>query len=365
MNPSPTDQSENTPTPPAPQPRATLILPAGAPTSPLMSGALAAIYDRGKTFNTFFTSGGGGLSGAVFVAPKHGTAPEALAQGILTGIEEPIYDVLPVPYKSFFKPGPLSALFQTWARMFHVPAEPLGPASRNARLYNDLVDLFFSTWSPSTLNLNSKGLCAPFPLLGDFIDFDKLKAFKGDFFFNAYNITLECMENFPKEKLTKGHCHAAIAFPLIYPPKKIGEYYYLEGADVDPLNLPTLVNLIEDDVFDPGTVVHMDALGGIKQALVRNPKNIIDAWSVSAFAPVVKLAELHYNLFMERGGLGGVEMLQMTFDVPRSDFPTVMDWSHGNLSRLWYIGQKAGHEFCDEHSHLLPDREPNSSNPVT
>lgn len=36
-----------------------LVLSAGAPNSPLMAGALCAMYDQGITFDIIYTSGGG------------------------------------------------------------------------------------------------------------------------------------------------------------------------------------------------------------------------------------------------------------------------------------------------------------------
>src|SRR5215831_9237900 len=56
-----------------------VLLGAGAPNSPLMAGAVAAMYEKNFPFDMIFTSGGGCLIGLLLVAPPQKTSPvEAL-----------------------------------------------------------------------------------------------------------------------------------------------------------------------------------------------------------------------------------------------------------------------------------------------
>jgi hypothetical protein len=106
--------------------RLVLTLSGGAPHSPLMAGALCALYEtigpelnRGKRrFDAIYTAGGGALVGLLLVAPKGGDAPTALRKMVKMGIADPIYKILPLAYKVFVKPGPFVPLFQEWAELF-------------------------------------------------------------------------------------------------------------------------------------------------------------------------------------------------------------------------------------------------------
>src|SRR5262249_52739500 len=104
-------------------PTATVVLSGGAPNSPLMAGALAAVYAAKKTFNIFYTSGAGAGIGLLFVAPKDKTPPEALKTVLEAGIDDRIFERFPIGYKAFFKHGPFSALFRRWGELFKIPAE--------------------------------------------------------------------------------------------------------------------------------------------------------------------------------------------------------------------------------------------------
>src|SRR5712691_11225579 len=104
-------------------PTATVVLSGGAPNSPLMAGALSAIYEHGKTFNVFFTSGAGALIGLVYLAPKGTTAPKALASLVEAGVADPLFDIFPLPFKTFYKLGPYSGPFHQWSKVFKISPE--------------------------------------------------------------------------------------------------------------------------------------------------------------------------------------------------------------------------------------------------
>src|SRR5689334_17560370 len=66
------------------------VLGAGAPHASLLAGALAYLYRYNKTFDIFFTSGGGALVGLMFVAPHKnlGAADSALREVAEFGVAD-------------------------------------------------------------------------------------------------------------------------------------------------------------------------------------------------------------------------------------------------------------------------------------
>src|SRR5262249_15015890 len=59
-----------------------VLLGAGAPNSPLMAGALAAMYEKKFPLDMIYTSGGGCLIGLLLVAPK-GPSPVKALRGLV------------------------------------------------------------------------------------------------------------------------------------------------------------------------------------------------------------------------------------------------------------------------------------------
>ena len=90
------------------RPKTALILSAGAPHSPLIAGALCALWDTGRTFDVIYTSGAGALLGLLYAAPKGKEPKEALKSLVDLGVSDLIYRLLPIGYKTFFKPGPFT-----------------------------------------------------------------------------------------------------------------------------------------------------------------------------------------------------------------------------------------------------------------
>jgi NTE family protein len=224
--------------------KAAAVLTAGAPTSPLMAGALAAIYEENRTYDWIFTSGSGSLIGLSLVAPKDKSPVQALRGLIDLTVADPVYKVAPIAHKVFFKAGPWSDMFRRLTPYYQIRQ----PTTSFGKTFNDWVSLTMSAAAPTNLTFSSKGLCNPNPWLEDFVDFEKLKSFNGGFTVNAYNITKAKMEYFEKNELTGDHLRAATACPFIYPPFRLRGSDYYEGADVDPINLPVLKDLAEDNV---------------------------------------------------------------------------------------------------------------------
>lgn len=328
-----------------------LILGGRAPNSTLMAGALAAFIEEKVQFDVISTSGAGALIGLFYTAPRDASPLEALKNTVNFSISDFIYDMLPVNYKVFNKPGQAADLYRNmvYANPFltEILSEP--PQNDFERLYKDMFSLLINTLCPSDLNYSSKGLCANVPFVEKVVDFEKLKTIKQDFYINAYNINKMEMENFSKKEITPDHFHASFAFPFIYPPYEMNGNYYFEGASVDALNYKSLVN----NHPEVDTIVVFDILGTEK--LIRQPKNIYDAWVLSIIVPLVEIArddtkifELKYNT-----GKNKRKLLKIPFNIPESQWPYALDWSYSNLKTLYDSGYESGKEFIKKHRNDL------------
>jgi predicted acylesterase/phospholipase RssA len=381
-------------------PKTALVLSGGAPTAPLIAGALCKLYEERKTFTMIYTAGAGALMGLLFVAPKGKTPDRALRDIVEVGVSDAIYKFFPVGYKTFFKSGPFTPLYRQWAELFklnNLPF-PLGPTPRVSgapegdrvedqlkrfvnywthleedkwerfyndwiRLYNDWIDLWFMTMTPTDLNYFSTGLFANSPFIEELIDFRKLRDdFKGQFYMSAYNLTDNQMDTFEKCKITADHYRAALAYPFIYPPHRVDNKLYVEGAALEPLNFgqdnkPTdLESKLTDDSIDD--VVIIDIVGNLKDFILREPRNLWDAFSISIMTPAVSLAEKHKKFFEDSLTKGDrkYNLHPIKFDIPEELRPHLLEWSYSNLAQLWKIGYQAGEDFCKDNGHLLPNR---------
>lgn len=236
------------------------------------------------------------------------------------------------------------------------------------RIYNDLVDLCFSAITPSTLTPKSKGLAAPLPFLEDLVCFKTLQdrsRFRGHLCVNAYNMTADAaldsrtrkdraqrnakvMEIFDQSVISGTHIRAAFSMPFIYPPARIGDSYYSEGADHQPINFHTLV---DRRVAKDGRtkVVLLDVLAELEDLLVRTPRDLWDAYVISIMTPVVALAHEDIGDFEEDEKKHGVTLVHTEWNIPEEFRAYVMDWSYSNLERLFQAGQEAGAAFLKEY----------------
>jgi hypothetical protein len=212
-------------------------------------------------------------------------------------------------------------------------------------------------------------MCANVPFVDELVDFDKLRAFEGDFYISAYNIHRRRMENWGKDEIDKDHFLAALSFPLIYAPWRINGEPYYEGASIDALNFAFLVNDDETDDTPRGrhrdidTLVVFDVLGNDR--LIREPRDLYDAWVKQIIVPLVEIARDDIKLFDEvhnvawdahgRVKLGDDgkpakkrKLLKVEFDIPDDYWPEVLDWSSSNLHRLFTIGNESGHRFLQD-----------------
>ncbi|MCB9480782.1 MAG: patatin-like phospholipase family protein [Desulfobacteraceae bacterium] len=323
-----------------------LILGGGAPNSTLMAGALSAFIEENVKFDVISTSGAGALIGLFYTVPKNTSPKKALENSVNFSISDFIYDMLPVNYKVFNKPGKAADLYRDliYSNPFLSKILEHPPENDYQRLFQDFFSLFINTICPTDLNYLSKGLCANVPFVEKVVDFDKLKNIREDFYINAYNINKMEMENFSKNEITPDHFHASFAFPFIYPPYEMNNNFYFEGASVDALNYKSLIN----NHPEVDTIVVFDILGTEK--IIRQPRNIYDAWVVSIMVPLVEIArddtkifELKYNTGKDKR-----KLLKVPFNVPESQWPYVLDWSYSNLKTLYDAGYESGKEFVQK-----------------
>jgi len=323
----------------------------------------------------------------------------------------PFYRLLPINYKAFMKPGRFTEPIQRFARNFKVRTfesarapktrpdeQPQGfreqvetaidvaveaietsverRADKFIRLYNDLVDLWAAAIAPiPPPSYWSQGLCAPLPFLEDLVDFSKLDNFKGEFYVNAFSPekaresnqesgksgTGSGMKLFGKREIGPDQVRAAFAYPFIYAPVKIEGRLYFEGANRDPISFGHLMHdVIElfDSTGKPqksgknvGTIVLVDILGSLSQYLLREPRNLWDAFGLSILVPAVAHAQNEVARFKRHlDGMRELEIetpafLKVPFDVPQKVGHYIVDWSYSNMSALFDIGLDAGRKF--------------------
>ena len=458
-----------------------LILSAGAPHSPLMAGALCALWDTGRTFDVIYTSGAGCFLGLLYAAPMRKSPKAALESLVDLGISDPIYRLLPVGYKTFLKPGPFSRPIRQFAQSFKIGSFPLTQIDKPAtgfghaynewiklwetaqggrlkRFYNDLVDLWAAAITPAPITYWSKGVCDSLPFLEETVDFKTLNDhhFPIHFYVNAFSITerhralyasgtttpsadytAEDLQDLPtgnagrggsrsKSSRTSGlkmrlfhnrsggiqpeQVRAAFAYPFIYPPVTIKDEVYFEGAARDPISFG---NLLVDEgpgrgvraaVPDIERIVLIDILAGLDRYLLREPRDLWDAFSLSILAPAVahaqkEIARFHTALREANEDLVEADRAiqrdagrtaqapetpatpaerrrrkeealmrlsptdqalarithfkQMSFDIDEELGPHITDWSYSNMSRLFEIGLRDGKKFWQKNLDAL------------
>jgi predicted acylesterase/phospholipase RssA len=340
-----------------------LLLGGGAPTLTLEAGALAALHDNGVRFDVISTAGAGMLVGLLFVAPKGATPRQALENTREMGVHDTLYDLFPVNFKVFHKPGSLADRYRQWLQSLPrlVPGQDLG-----SRLFADWMSLWFAALCPSDLSNSSLGLCDHAPWIDEVVDFDKLKEYPGEFYMNAYCLEDQKMDIFDKYEITPNHFRAALAFPFIYPPFELNGKTYIEGSAIDTLCFEGVLKyydrrVAKKDRLEPlDHIVVFDVLSS--KNIIRAPRTLYDAWVQSIMVPLVEIAKDDIALFKYRykdrwakqWGKDGEELLlQVKFDIPKEHWPYALDWSYSNLSKLYDIGYAAGLKFCADHGPKL------------
>ena len=343
-----------------------LVLGGGAPNMTLMAGALHAFDRAGVEFEVISTAGAGMLIGLLYAAPKGVSRQEALLRTQDLGVHDWIYSLFPVNYKVFHKPGLLAEAYTRVTAAWQ-PSER--PRNQLERLALDWWKLQLAAWCPTDLSFFSQGLCQPAPWIEEVVDFGRLREnFAGDFYLSAYCVEEAQHVTFAKEEITHEHFRAALAMPLIYSPYRMGGKTYLEGAAQDALNYKGLIETFEKNAAKDErkieNIVVFDVLG--LDQVVRQPRNLYDAWVKSIIVPLVAIAKDDTKLFeqlynREADGTPKRNLMKVDFTkfIPDERWDKIYDWSYSNLSALFEIGQAAGVAFLDDnHEVLLPKKPP-------
>jgi len=150
--------------------------------------------------------------------------------------------------------------------------------------------------------------------------------------------------------ITAQGIRAAFSMPFIYPPARIGNDYYSEGADHEPVNFRHAVERQEYPF------VLLDVLGELEDHLVRKPRDLWDSYVISIMTPVVALANQDIAEFKAAHADWKEKMITVNWDIPTEAEPFVMDWSRSNLKTLFEVGEEAGRKFLNKYRDVLPRR---------
>lgn len=327
-----------------------LVLGGGAPNLTLMAGALLAMDEAGVCFDVVSTTGAGMLVGLLYAAPKNGDRQAALAATPNMGVSDSIYKHFPVNYKVFHKPGTLAEAYTRTMQkyLFQFPQD-----TPMQRLTRDIAEFWSAAFCPTDLSTKSLGLCQAPPWIEEVVDFDAIPDFPGDFYLSAYSVDRHKFVSFRHDELNADHFKAALAFPFIYSPFEVDGETFIEGSALETLNYEVLC---EERDLEIHCAVAFDILGQDK--LIRKPRNLYDAWVLSIILPLTKLAQQGTELFSqchhkERHKHTTPLLLPWAHHMRDQDWETIFDWSYSNLSRLFDVGYKAGHEFCDQHGEFI------------
>jgi hypothetical protein len=322
----------------------------------LMSGAMLEFAERDIKFDTISTSGVGALIGMLYLAPSGKKTPTAALEALPDlFLSDLLSKILPVNFKVFHKKGPFSEPFNELAKL--VPRMPVDPrkSEPGKRLYNDLIDMWVTALTPSTLGSKSKGLMTPLPLVDDLVDFPRLHATPGDFYLNAFNAATRRLKVFTKEELNANTYAAGQAMGFLYPASQFGKDVYTIGATHDPTGLQAIW-MHPDKAARPDVIICLDAM---RYAYWRQPTNIYDAFQLMLLNPIVALqrniyamyatSEWLYNENKDKFAAEGVDRPKMPklYRVPMEGVVTqeryskLLDWSHGSALAFEGAGRTA------------------------
>jgi hypothetical protein len=132
-------------------------------------------------------------------------------------------------------------------------------------------------------------------------------------------------------------------------------------------------------VPDIERIVLIDIMGALDQFLIREPRDLLDAFSLSILAPAVAHAQKEiarfrnalseanedFRMLVEKKVYATQEAAfdklvstdqalvritdfkQMFFDIDADMGPHITDWSYSNMARLFAIGRRDGKKFWD------------------
>lgn len=411
----------------AKEPFRVLCLAGGAPNLTLMSGALhrlhhAGLHEGNKGPNIITMAGAGAVVGLHYLAPKglksnDMFSPEALENTVNFGVSDAIHEILPINYKVFTKAGPSADLFnEFWHSLPEVrEATRQSGVNDDEALLSDGLLLAGAMLCPMEVNFSDLGICGHAKFLDDLIDFEALQRIHPndiEIEINAFCIEdckLVDFTNYKRNEdgtpeinsdglipkaITVDHLRAALAFPFLHAPYKIGDKHYFEGAAMQCLN-----------DYKPGEAEQVDwilLLDPLRSSMIGMPSNLWEAFALSIIMPTAGLTELGRDVLKlkkklkekleeklkkelkeqykgkleeqlekevkmqleerikefvhttEKDRLSPFETMLTTelylseFDIPAEKLPRAWGWSRSSLKDLFKIGQCAGEDLADQ-----------------
>ena len=331
-----------------------LLLGAGGPLGGLEAGALIALDEKGVEFDIISGACVGSVLALTYTSPANGMGGrEALEMWCnASGLSDLIYHTIcQSNYKVFQKnAGLMNPVNDAWIEMMtrSNPFFTINPANEFQRFFNDTYLYWLTALSPGYMTPEQTSISRIAPFLENFIDFENVKNVEKDVYINALNVTDKRIEIFDKNEITMQHLIAGSSLFFICPQQQIGEKLYGEGSYVDSLNYKGLIEARAED--DIETLVVMNILN--KNALIRSPKSLYDAYNQSIMLPFITIAEDDTKLF-EAKHKGNRKLLKVGFHIPEKHVPYVMDWSASNFKVLRDIGYEAGMDFYKKNKHML------------
>ena len=294
-----------------------LCLAGGAPNLTLMSGALHRLHQEGlhennKGPNIITMAGAGAVIGLHYLAPKglksnDPFSPEALENTVNFGVSDAIYEMLPINYKVFTKSGPSADIFNEFWLSLPEVREAMHQSGTNddEALLSDGLLLAGAMMCPTDVDFFSQGICGHAKFLEDLIDFEAVKRIDPndlEIEINAFCIEDQKLVDFtnyerdengtPKKDgeryipkaITVDHLRAALAFPFLHAPYKIGDKHYFEGAAMQCLN-----DYTKEDATNIDWFIVLDPL---RSNMIGMPSNLWEAFALSIIMPTAGLTEL-------------------------------------------------------------------------
>ena len=240
--------------------------------------------DKGPNIITM--AGAGAVVGLHYLAPKglksnDMFSPEALENTVNFGVSDAIHEILPINYKVFTKAGPSADLFnEFWHSLPEVrEATRQSGVNDDEALLSDGLLLAGAMLCPMEVNFSDLGICGHAKFLDDLIDFEALQRIDPndiEIEINAFCIEEQKLVDFTNyecnadgtpiqdgagrlipKAITVDHLRAALAFPFLHAPYKIGNKHYFEGAAIQCLNDYT-ARRGQGGRLDPSCLIHCD-----------------------------------------------------------------------------------------------------------
>ncbi len=376
-----------------------LCLGGGATNLTLMAGALRELHrawsdDKNKKPNIVTMAGAGAVVGLHYLAPKgmkskvHVEAQaEALENTRNFGVSDSLYAMCPINYKVFTKSGPSADFFNDhWFGLPEVQAAMRQSGMSDAEaLMSDTLLFQGAMMCPTDVDFFSLGVCGHPRFFEGLIDFERLPdPNETELEINAFCIEDQKIVDFTNYKVKDGnpekengklipqeitvdHLRAALSFPFLHPPYRIGDKHYYEGAAFQCLN--------DYKVQEAKDIKWAIVLDPLRRNMIGMPRNLWDAYALSILMPTAgltecggqlieaeqsevseRIAKALSNLLLDLpkdSRLSTLAMLLLLkekiyfseFNIPKDKVPEAWGWSRSSMKGLFDIGVEAGKDI--------------------